>query len=142
MALRGRSLLLIVDEAQNMPDETIEELRLLSNLETEKEKLLQIILMGQPELREILAEPAHEALRRGSRLLVTAPAGLLLVLAYAAWLVRLARTAESTRARRHLRLQDGVRHRWRTARASRLPVAAYHAVRCRLLSLARNLRRT
>lgn len=54
----GKRIIIIVDEAQNMPDETIEELRLLSNLETEKEKLLQIILMGQPELKKKL-EAAH-----------------------------------------------------------------------------------
>ncbi|MGD0282824.1 MAG: AAA family ATPase [Dissulfurispiraceae bacterium] len=47
----GRRVIIIVDEAQNLPDETLEELRLLSNLETEKEKLLQIVLIGQPELR-------------------------------------------------------------------------------------------
>ncbi len=51
----GRRIIIIVDEAQNVPDETIEELRLLSNLETEKEKLLQIILMGQPELQKKLS---------------------------------------------------------------------------------------
>ncbi|MDD5245637.1 MAG: AAA family ATPase [Syntrophorhabdaceae bacterium] len=49
-----RRIIIIVDEAQNVPDETLEELRLLSNLETEKEKLLQIILIGQPELRKKL----------------------------------------------------------------------------------------
>ncbi|MEN6616677.1 MAG: AAA family ATPase [Syntrophorhabdus sp.] len=53
-AATGKRIIIIVDEAQNMPDETIEELRLLSNLETEKEKLLQIILMGQPELQKKL----------------------------------------------------------------------------------------
>ena len=41
---------LIIDEAQNLPNDTLEELRLLSNLETEKKKLLQIILVGQVEL--------------------------------------------------------------------------------------------
>ncbi|HEX2966306.1 MAG TPA: AAA family ATPase [Syntrophorhabdaceae bacterium] len=50
----GKRVIIIVDEAQNLPDETLEELRLLSNLETEKEKLLQIILMGQPELKKRL----------------------------------------------------------------------------------------
>lgn len=54
----GKRIIIIVDEAQNVPDDTIEELRLLSNLETEKEKLLQIILMGQPELKKKL-EAAH-----------------------------------------------------------------------------------
>ena len=47
----GKRTVIIVDEAQNLPDETLEELRLLSNLETEKEKLLQIVLIGQPELK-------------------------------------------------------------------------------------------
>lgn len=57
-AATGKRIMIVVDEAQNMPDETIEELRLLSNLETEKEKLLQIILMGQPELQKKL-DAAH-----------------------------------------------------------------------------------
>ncbi len=46
----GRRVIIIVDEAQDLPDETLEELRLLSNLETDKDKLLQIVLLGQPEL--------------------------------------------------------------------------------------------
>jgi len=49
-----RPVVIIVDEAQNMPDETLEELRLLSNFETEKEKLLQIVLVGQPEMEQKL----------------------------------------------------------------------------------------
>jgi general secretion pathway protein A len=49
-AKNGRKVVIVVDEAQQLPDETLEELRLLSNLETEREKLLQIILVGQPEL--------------------------------------------------------------------------------------------
>jgi general secretion pathway protein A len=48
------NLVLIVDEAQNMPVETLEQLRMLSNLETSKEKLIQIVLVGQPELNEKL----------------------------------------------------------------------------------------
>lgn len=52
---KGKMVIIIVDEAQDLPDETLEELRLLSNLETEKEKLLQIVLIGQPELRDKLA---------------------------------------------------------------------------------------
>lgn len=54
-AADGRRVAIVVDEAQNLPVETLEELRLLSNLETEKEKLLQIILIGQPELVEKLS---------------------------------------------------------------------------------------
>lgn len=53
-AMRGKRTIVIVDEAQSMPYETLEELRLLSNLETEKEKLLQIVLVGQPQLLEML----------------------------------------------------------------------------------------
>lgn len=47
---QGKRILLIIDEAQNLPMETMEELRILSNLETEKEKLIQFVLAGQPEL--------------------------------------------------------------------------------------------
>ena len=54
IARDGRSVVLLVDEAQAMPAETLEALRLLSNLETEKRKLLQIVLLGQPELDERL----------------------------------------------------------------------------------------
>ena len=51
----GRRVVLIVDEAQNLSAEVLEQIRLLTNLETAKQKLLQIILIGQPELREVLA---------------------------------------------------------------------------------------
>ena len=51
---RGRRTILIVDEAQNLSPEVLEQVRLLTNLETSKQKLLQIILIGQPELRELL----------------------------------------------------------------------------------------
>lgn len=54
----GRSVVLLIDEAQAMPLETLEALRLLSNLETEKRKLLQIVLFGQPELDEKLHQPS------------------------------------------------------------------------------------
>jgi general secretion pathway protein A len=53
----GGRAVIIVDEAQNLDREVLEQLRLLSNLETETEKLLQIILLGQPELRETLDRP-------------------------------------------------------------------------------------
>jgi general secretion pathway protein A len=52
----GIQVILAVDEAQNMPDRTLESLRVLSNLETAKSKLLQIILVGQPELEAVLAK--------------------------------------------------------------------------------------
>ncbi len=51
----GRRVILVVDEAQNLARDVLEQVRLLTNLETSKQKLLQIILIGQPELRELLA---------------------------------------------------------------------------------------
>ena len=53
----GNNAILIIDEAQNLRLSTLEAIRMLSNLETEKEKLLQIILVGQPELRDKLDSP-------------------------------------------------------------------------------------
>lgn len=55
---RGRHAVLIIDEAQNLSAEVLEQMRLLTNLETHQRKLLQIILIGQPELATILAQPA------------------------------------------------------------------------------------
>jgi general secretion pathway protein A len=52
---KGRRVVLIIDEAQALTDEVLEQVRLLTNLETSRQKLLQIILVGQPELRELLA---------------------------------------------------------------------------------------
>jgi general secretion pathway protein A len=54
---RGRRALLVIEEAQNLTMEVLEQIRLLTNLETSQRKLLQIILLGQPELREMLAQP-------------------------------------------------------------------------------------
>lgn len=56
LAKSGKQVVLVIDEAQAMPEETIEALRLLSNLETESEKLLQIVLFGQPELDTVLSK--------------------------------------------------------------------------------------
>jgi general secretion pathway protein A len=53
---------LVIDEAQNLSPEVLEQLRLLTNLETSERKLLQIILIGQPELRTMLARPELEQL--------------------------------------------------------------------------------
>ncbi|HYF43191.1 MAG TPA: AAA family ATPase [Ramlibacter sp.] len=58
----GRNNLLIIDEAQNLSAEVLEQLRLLTNLETSERKLLQIVLIGQPELRTLLARPELEQL--------------------------------------------------------------------------------
>ena len=55
---RGEHVVLVVDEAQNLGAKALEELRLLSNLQTDKEPLLQVILVGQPGLRERLKHPA------------------------------------------------------------------------------------
>jgi general secretion pathway protein A len=54
---RGAKTVLIIDEAQNLDTEVLEQIRLLTNLETNERKLLQVILLGQPELREKLARP-------------------------------------------------------------------------------------
>ena len=62
--LAGRMVLLVIDEAQNLSLAALEELRMLSNLETEKSKLLQIVLVGQPNLRDKLAAPELEQLRQ------------------------------------------------------------------------------
>ncbi|HET9735031.1 MAG TPA: AAA family ATPase [Burkholderiales bacterium] len=53
----GRRTVILIDEAHAMPEETLEQVRLLSNLETSRHKLLQIVLFGQPELDEVLALP-------------------------------------------------------------------------------------
>lgn len=58
----GQSNVLIIDEAQNLRPEVLEQLRLLTNLETHERKLLQIILIGQPELRTMLERPELEQL--------------------------------------------------------------------------------
>ncbi len=60
----GRRPLLVVDEAQNLSAAGLEEIRLLSNLETEKSKLLQILLAGQPNLRDTIASPELEQFRQ------------------------------------------------------------------------------
>ena len=61
---KAERVVLIVDEAQNLSDETLEELRLLSNLQSEKHFLLQVILAGQPELRLRLRRKSLEQLRQ------------------------------------------------------------------------------
>lgn len=61
---RNLITLLIIDEAQNLSPEMLEEIRLLSNLETPRSKLIQIILVGQPELWEMLSRPELRQLRQ------------------------------------------------------------------------------
>jgi general secretion pathway protein A len=60
----GETAVLIVDEAQNLSDEVLEEIRMLTNLETFTEKLLQIVLVGQPELEAKLRQPQLRQLRQ------------------------------------------------------------------------------
>ncbi len=64
LAEQGKTAVLCIDEAQTMPPLTLETLRLISNLETEKRKLIQIVLFGQPELDEKLALPSVRQLRQ------------------------------------------------------------------------------
>lgn len=65
IAAAGKTTVLCIDEAQAMPSLTLQSLRLLSNLETEKRKLIQIVLFGQPELDDVLAEKsARQVLQR------------------------------------------------------------------------------
>ena len=61
---KGQATILIIDEAQNLSPEMLEEIRLLSNLETATSKLLQIMLVGQPELNELLDRPELRQLRQ------------------------------------------------------------------------------
>ncbi len=60
----GMDVVLLIDEAQDLSRELLEEIRLLSNLETDQRKLLQIVLVGQPELRDLLDDPALRQLRQ------------------------------------------------------------------------------
>jgi general secretion pathway protein A len=63
-AEKGNDVVLFIDEAQDLSPELLEEVRLLSNLETDQRKLLQIVLIGQPELRDKLNDPALRQLRQ------------------------------------------------------------------------------
>lgn len=60
----GFNVVVLIDESQNLKFDVFEEVRMLSNLETEKEKLLQIILMGQPQLKEMLSLKKFEQLKQ------------------------------------------------------------------------------
>ncbi len=60
----GKRLLVIIDEAQNLPEDSIEQLRLLSNFETDKQKLMQILLVGQPELKAKIYKSSLRQLRQ------------------------------------------------------------------------------
>src|SRR5271166_5008519 len=60
----GKESVLIIDEAQNLTEDLLEQVRLLSNIETDDRKLLQIVLLGQPELRDRLNSPRLKQLRQ------------------------------------------------------------------------------
>lgn len=60
----GKQVVFLLDEAQAMPEESIEVLRLLTNLETESEKLLQVVLFGQPELKDLLSKESLRQLKQ------------------------------------------------------------------------------
>jgi MSHA biogenesis protein MshM len=64
LAEQGKTAVLCIDEAQTMPVPTLEALRMISNLETEKRKLVQIVLFGQPELDSRLEDPSVRQLRQ------------------------------------------------------------------------------
>jgi putative secretion ATPase (PEP-CTERM system associated) len=64
----GKTLLLVIDEAQNLSRKVLEELRMLSGIEAQKEKLLRVILAGQPELARMLDDPRLEQLKQRVRL--------------------------------------------------------------------------
>ena len=63
-AFSGINIVILIDEAQNLSPTVLEEVRMLSNLETEKEKLIQIVLVGQPQLKDVLTLPRLEQLRQ------------------------------------------------------------------------------
>lgn len=63
-AKAGKTVVLLIDEAQNIPEKTLEQLRMLSNFETSREKLLQIILIGQPELEQKLEKHSLRQLKQ------------------------------------------------------------------------------
>ena len=61
---RGRDIVLVIDQAHELKFDVLEQIRLLSNLETDKQKLLQIVLIGRPELRDVLARQELRQLRQ------------------------------------------------------------------------------
>ncbi|MGQ9662956.1 MAG: ExeA family protein [Kiritimatiellia bacterium] len=73
IARNGSTAVLILDEAQNLRLKALEEIRLLSNLESNKEKLLQIILVGPPELKDLLARPSLLHIRQRIAISVDIP---------------------------------------------------------------------
>jgi len=70
---RGLNVVLAIDEAQNVPEQTLEDLRVLSNLETRSDKLLQIVLVGQPELDVMLSKSSLRQLQQRIAVRATIP---------------------------------------------------------------------
>ena len=97
---QGLRVVVLIDEAQNLPADALEQVRLLTNLETHTQKLLQILLLGQPELRDMLSRP------------------------------ELRQLSQRITARYHLTPLDArgteayLRHRWRVAGGARFPFTA------------------
>jgi MSHA biogenesis protein MshM len=87
----GRRVVILIDEAHVMPEETLEQVRLLSNLESNRHKLLQIVLFGQPELDETLAKPSLRQLRdRITHIFRTRPFGPAEIAKYLSFRMRAA----------------------------------------------------
>ena len=87
----GKRVVVLVDEAHAMPDDTLEHVRLLSNLESNRHKLLQLVLFGQPELDETLAKPTLRQLRdRITHSFRTRPLSLPEVVRYVSFRMRAA----------------------------------------------------
>jgi hypothetical protein len=74
---QNRHVVLIIDEAQNLSIEGLEELRMLTNINSNKDELLQLILVGQPELREMITRPSCVSSRSASRQASTFPPWML-----------------------------------------------------------------
>jgi general secretion pathway protein A len=89
----GENAVLIIDEAQNLSDEVLEEIRLMTNLETFTEKLLQIVLVGQPELDDKLRRPQLRQLRQ--RVMLRAKTQPLLLQETSAYIAQRLRIAGS-----------------------------------------------
>jgi MSHA biogenesis protein MshM len=99
-AAAGRRVVVCIDEAQAIPMRTVESIRLLSNLETEKRKLLQLVLLGQPELDEKLAHPEIRQLLQ--RITFSAYLGPMMaerVPAYLQYRLKIAAQSEATDTR-------------------------------------------
>lgn len=96
-ARNGKRVVLVIDEAQAIPDETVEVLRLLSNIETEKRKLLQMVLFGQPELDQKLAQPhLRQLLQRISFAESIEPLNAAEVGRYVAWRLKVAGATDAS----------------------------------------------